>query len=62
MHELKMRKRWDTQKGIWEQIRQLHCPDCKIWGDIDDDQYNGRISVLCQCGYHVTINFKAEET
>jgi Zn ribbon nucleic-acid-binding protein len=32
----------------------LQCPQCQSLGVIDDDQYHGRVSVLCECGYHET--------
>ena len=35
---------------------KFKCPDCKTWGLIDDDQLNGRVSILCECGFHKTIN------
>ena len=35
------------------------CPACKNSGYIDEDQYFGRVSILCSCGnFHETINFK----
>jgi hypothetical protein len=43
-------------------INQLCCPDCETWGDLDDDQYNGRVSIQCPvCDYHETINLSALE-
>jgi len=39
-------------------IRQAQCPDCGIWGELDDDQYHGRVSMLCECGYHETHKFQ----
>ncbi len=41
-----------------EPITKLKCPGCEQWGDMDDDQLNGRISTWCDCGFHETINFK----
>jgi len=38
-------------------IKKLRCPDCGIFGQIDDDQFHGRVSVLCECGFHETIDF-----
>ena len=35
------------------------CPNCGEQGDIDDDQYHGRISIhhaVKGCGFHETIN------
>lgn len=38
------------------------CPSCGSWGDIDDDQFNGRVSVWhgpdSKCTFHETINIK----
>lgn len=44
-------------RPLWK----LQCPRCGIWGDLDDDQFNGRVIVLCDCGFHGTINFAAIE-
>lgn len=38
-------------------IIKMECPDCKEWGSLDEDQYNGRVSILCDCGFHETIDF-----
>jgi hypothetical protein len=38
---------------------KLKCPKCGIWGYLDDDQINGRVSILCDCGFHETINCQA---
>lgn len=34
----------------------FECPGCEVWYEVDDDQYNGRVSILCKCGFHETIN------
>ena len=39
---------------------KFHCPDCNVWGYIDEDQYNGRVSILCDCGFHKTINLREQ--
>ena len=42
----------------------FECPKCDWVGKIDDDQYNGRVSVVCvnkNCDYHETHNFKEIE-
>lgn len=39
-------------------IRQAQCPNCDVWAEIDDDQYHGKVSMLCGCGYHETHNFQ----
>lgn len=40
----------------------LRCPGCAVWGEIDDDQLHGRISLHHDeadggCGYHETHDF-----
>jgi len=37
-------------------VRKIRCPGCGVWGIIDDDQFHGRVSILCDCGFHETIN------
>jgi len=45
-------------KEIWK----FKCPSCKEWGSIDDDQFNGRVSIQCGCGkFHETIDFSKDE-
>ena len=47
-----------------EDVRQLRCPKCGVWADLDDDQYHGRVSVHHddpECGYHETHDFAAME-
>lgn len=34
------------------------CPDCGIIGFIDQDQFEGGISMLCDCGYHEYCDFR----
>lgn len=48
----KLKKVIRDGKEMW----LLNCPKCKIWASIDDDQKNGRVSILCYCGFHETIN------
>lgn len=36
----------------------LTCPKCGIVASIDRDQYEGRVSILCDCGWHETIDFR----
>lgn len=31
-----------------------HCPCCGAFGLLDEDQYAGRVSIECACGYHET--------
>lgn len=41
---------------------KLKCPQCGVWGELDDDQYHGRISVYHEgCSFHETVNFSAIE-
>ena len=37
-------------------IKKFRCLKCSIWGQIDDEQFNGKVSILCDCGFHETIN------
>ena len=39
-----------------EKTKKFCCPNCGVWGYIDDDQFFGRVSILCDCGFHETIN------
>jgi hypothetical protein len=49
---IRLRRR-DGQK-----IHQLKCPGCGKWGDIDDDQFHGRVSTLHEeCGFHETADW-----
>ena len=38
----------------------LECPQCGVVGVLDDDQFNGRVSVLCGngCLFHETRDYK----
>ncbi len=39
---------------------KLKCPACGTWGYLDDDQFHGRVSVLCLtegCMFHETVDF-----
>lgn len=43
-------------------VVKLWCSGCKAWGEIDDDQLHGRVSVHCDaadggCGFHETHDF-----
>lgn len=37
-----------------ETVCRIRCPACRYEGLIDDDQYHGRVSIVCDCGYHET--------
>jgi acetyl-CoA carboxylase beta subunit len=36
----------------------FRCPSCLTLGVIDDDQVNGRVSIMCDCGYHETVTVR----
>lgn len=38
----------------------LTCPKCGVRGEIDDDQLHGRVSTLCDCGFHETRDWFKE--
>lgn len=43
-----------------EPVMKLKCPGCGGWGDLDDDQFHGRVSVDHTgegCTYHETHDF-----
>ena len=45
-----------------EMVWYLRCPACHTWGEIDDDQFDGRVSVRCateNCSFHETHDFKS---
>lgn len=39
-------------------VWQFRCPECHHWGDIDDDQMHGRVSIDHSeaCGFHRTLD------
>jgi hypothetical protein len=40
-------------------ITQAACPGCYIWADLDEDQAEGKVSMICpECGWHGYINDK----
>lgn len=42
-------------------VWKLQCPKCGMWGDVDDDQLHGRVSVDCpQCDFHETRDWLKE--
>ena len=45
-----------------ESFPLFRCPGCKHVGDIDDDQFHGRVSIDCtNCDYHETQDWSAQE-
>ena len=32
----------------------FQCPECQVKGSIDQDQAEGRVSIVCECGMHET--------
>ena len=40
-------------------LLKMKCPRCGQWGDIDADQFHGRVSIQCPnapCDFHETVN------
>ena len=37
----------------------LRCPGCQQVARADHDQIDGRVSLLCECGYHETHDLRA---
>ena len=33
---------------------RARCPGCGVVALLDPDQYHGRVSIQCDCGYHET--------
>lgn len=55
--------RYRTRDGV--KTIQLQCPQCETWGEIDEEQFHGRVSVVCVtpgCKYHETHDFSREGT
>ncbi len=46
----------DTKGNELPACWHLGCPVCHRTGLIDEDQYFGRVSIQCECGFHETIN------
>lgn len=54
MYKLKEVKDLDRDKLI----TKLKCPGCGQWGEIDDEQLQGHVSIDCpDCEFHETIDF-----
>lgn len=45
-----------------ESFPLFRCPGCKGVGEIDDDQFNGRVSIDCtNCEYHETQDWSKSD-
>lgn len=41
-----------------ESFPLFRCPTCGVVGEIDEDQYRGRVSIECpECTYHETMDW-----
>jgi len=50
------------ERGSEKRYAEFKCPDCDLVGTIDEDQYFGRVSILCpRCSFHGTRDFSKEE-
>ena len=36
----------------------VRCPNCKGAGWVDQEQYEGKVSIQCDCGYHETHDLR----
>lgn len=43
-------------------VHQLLCPQCGEWGDIDDEQFFGLVSIQHECGFHENINLERSKS
>jgi len=41
-----------------ESFPLFRCPNCKSTGEIDRDQFEGSVSIMCGCGYHETKDWR----
>jgi len=52
-----MYKLWETVHEKKVILRFFQCPGCGVKAMIDEDQYRGKVSLLCpECGFHETID------
>lgn len=45
-------------------VLKAQCPCCGQWADIDEDQFHGRVSMLCAtagCSFHETHDLSGTE-
>lgn len=41
-------------------VTKIRCPSCRTFGEVDQDQWQGRVSIECStpgCTFHETHNF-----
>lgn len=55
------RLRPDQIGATAETFPLFRCPQCLTSGFIDEDQLYGRVSILCNCGYHQMRDWSREE-
>ena len=36
----------------------IRCPDCGLVGAIDQEQFEGKVSMVCKCGWHETWDLR----
>lgn len=55
---------WTVVARDGRPVRQLRCPVCGMWGDLDDDQFHGTVSIDHSdqpgCTFHETINVERD--
>jgi hypothetical protein len=37
---------------------KIRCPSCKAIGWIDKEQFEGKVSIVCGCGWHETHDLR----
>ena len=47
----------ETKSLVW----WIWCPSCQVRGMADTDQMRGRVSIVCECGYHETHELVDED-
>jgi len=55
---------YEVKRVIYDGVEtwKFKCSKCGVWGDIGEDQFSGRVSILHEeCGFHETINLEAEQ-
>src|SRR3972149_2949727 len=45
-----------------ESFPLFRCPSCRKSGVMDGDQFHGRTSIICRCGWHKTVNWDRLDT